>query len=155
MQDDAPRKPVLLMLDECAALGRMKPVELALGVAAGYGVQLWTAFQDLHRLRAAYGRTAETFVSNAGIVQVFNVNDVETASWISKTLGVRTLPGARAAGQHGSTGWTGPPLLTLDEILSMDPARMQELPQDGRPILAWKPRFYADREFAGLFDAAT
>ncbi len=154
MQNNAPRKPVLLMLDECAALGRMKPVEHALGVAAGYGVQLWTVFQDLHQLRATYGRTAATFFSNAGIVQAFNVNDVETASWISKTLGVRTLPGARAPDQHGSAGWTGRPLLTPDEILSMDPARMLVLPQEGRPILAWKPRYYADGEFADLFDAA-
>ena len=153
MQGDTPPNPVLLMLDECAALGRLKPIELALGVAAGYGVQLWTVFQDLHQLRASYGRTAATFFSNAGIIQAFNVNDIETASWISKTLGVRTLPGARAPGQHGSAGWTGRPLLTVDEILSMDPSRMLVLPQEGRPILAWKPCYYADGEFAGMFDA--
>ena len=52
-----------MMLDECAALGRMKPIEQALGLAAGYGVQLWTIIQDLHRLRAVYGRAAKTFLS--------------------------------------------------------------------------------------------
>ena len=73
MQEAGSRKPVLMMLDECAALGRMKPIEQALGLAAGYGVQLWSIFQDLHQLRAVYGRAAERFLSNAGIVQAFNV----------------------------------------------------------------------------------
>ena len=151
MRDTRPRKPVLLMLDECAALGRMKPIEQSLGLAAGYGVQLWSIFQDLHQLRATYGRTAETFLSNAGIVQVFNVNDVETARWVSTTLGNRTVPSS----VRGLSAWTGRPLLTSDEISSMDTSRMLVLPQEGRPILAWKPCYYADAEFAGAFDAAS
>ena len=40
-----------------------------------------------------------------------------------------------------------------EEIMSMDPARMLILPQEGWPILAWKPRYYEDGEFTGLFDA--
>ena len=135
-----------MMLDECAALGRMKPVELALGLAAGYGVQLWTIFQDLHQLRATYGQAAETFLSNAGIAQAFSVNDVDTARWISTALGVRTVLDPATAGRRGSSGWTGRVLLTLDEVMSMPPDRML--------ILAWKPRYYADAEFAGLFEAA-
>ena len=151
MRDTRPRKPVLLMLDECAALGRMKPIEQSLGLAAGYGVQLWSIFQDLHQLRATYGRTAETFLSNAGIVQVFNVNDVETARWVSTTLGNRTVPSS----VRGLSAWTGRPLLTSDEISSMDTSRMLVLPQEGRPILAWKPCYYANAEFAGAFDATS
>ena len=154
MQEAGSRKPVLMMLDECAALGRMKPIEQALGLAAGYGVQLWSIFQDLHQLRAVYGRAAETFLSNAGIVQAFNVNDVDTANWISRTLGVRTVLTPRVDDRRGSSGWVGRPLLMPDEIMSMDPDRMLILPQEGRPVLAWKPRYYADAEFVGLFDAA-
>ena len=152
IQDTGTRKPVLMMLDECTALGHTKPIEQALGPAAGYGVQLWSIFQDLHQLRAAYGLAAETFLSNAGIVQAFNMNDVETASWISRALGVRTVATPRVNGRRGYSGWAGRPLLMPDEIMSMDPERMLVLPQEGRPILAWKPRYYVDAEFAGLFD---
>ena len=113
-----------MMLDEYAALGRMKPIELALGLAAGYGVQLWAIFQDLHQLRATYGRAGETFLSNAGIVQAFNVNDVETAGWISRTLGIRTVPTPRVEGRPGITGWTGRSLMVAEEIMSIDPSRM-------------------------------
>ena len=151
MQDPEPRKPVLMLLDECAALGRMKPIEQAQGLAAGYGAQVWSIFQDLHQLRATYGRAAETFLSNAGIVQAFNVNDIDTARWVSATLGMRTVPTPGAA-SRGSSGLTGRALLTPDEVMSMDPDRMLVLPQEGRPVLARKPRYYADPEFAGLFD---
>jgi type IV secretion system protein VirD4 len=36
-----PPAPVLFLLDEFAALGRLEPVERAMGLMAGYGVQLW------------------------------------------------------------------------------------------------------------------
>lgn len=46
-----PDVPVLYMLDEFAALGQLTPVERAMGVMAGYGVQLWPILQDIHQLR--------------------------------------------------------------------------------------------------------
>ena len=66
-------------------------------------MQLWTIFQDLHQLHAAYGRTAETFLSNAGIVQAFNVNDVDTARWVSGRCLVPPCPivAGRPAGPVG------------------------------------------------------
>ena len=46
-----PPSPVLFMLDEFAALGRLEPIERAFGLMAGYGLQLWVILQDLHQLR--------------------------------------------------------------------------------------------------------
>src|SRR3546814_3866982 len=36
----SPARPVLFLLDEFAALGRLEPVERAMGLMAGYGIQL-------------------------------------------------------------------------------------------------------------------
>ena len=47
-----PSRPVLLLLDEFAALGRLQPVERAMGLMAGYGLQLWPILQDIHQLRS-------------------------------------------------------------------------------------------------------
>ena len=146
MQDPSPRTPVLLMLDECAALGRMKPVEQGFGLAAGYGVQIWAIFQDVHQLRAAYGAAADSFLANAGVTQAFHVNDHDTAQWLSAMLGARTVP-VRGQGET-ARGWTARALLTPDEVLAMHPERMLVLPRNGRPILAWKPRYHTDPEFA-------
>ena len=42
----APGTPTLFLLDEFASLGRLAPVERAMGLMAGYGVQLWPILQD-------------------------------------------------------------------------------------------------------------
>ncbi len=147
-RDTGGSKRLLLLLDECAALGRLRPLEDALGIAAGYGMQIWTVFQDLHQMHGMYGRGAETFLSNAGIVQAFNVNDLPTAQTLSSTLGARTV----SQPSSGLRSRTGRSLLTPDEILSLPPDRMLVLPQHGRPVLAHKPCYYEDEEFAGKYD---
>lgn len=67
-----PPAPVLFLLDEFAALGRLEPVERAMGLMAGYGVQLWPILQDLHQLRDTYGTRTGTDVEHlhqAGIAE--------------------------------------------------------------------------------------
>lgn len=41
----SPARPVLFLLDEFAALGRLEPVERAMGLMAGYSIQLWPILQ--------------------------------------------------------------------------------------------------------------
>ncbi len=84
-------KPVVYLVDEFAALGYLAPAERAMGVMAGYGVQLWPILQDIHQLRATYGRRSGTFLSNAGVLQVFGINDHDTARLISDLLGQESV----------------------------------------------------------------
>jgi len=86
-----PQTPVLYLLDEFASLGHLAPVECAMGLMAGYGVQLWPILQDVHQLRATYGQKAGTFLSNAGLLQVFSVNDHDNAHLVSDLLGQETV----------------------------------------------------------------
>ncbi|PKP67870.1 MAG: hypothetical protein CVT83_07705, partial [Alphaproteobacteria bacterium HGW-Alphaproteobacteria-5] len=44
------RTPTLFLLDEFAALGRLEAVERAMGLMAGYGLQLWPILQDMSQL---------------------------------------------------------------------------------------------------------
>ena len=82
---------MLYLLDEFAALGYLAPVERAMGLMAGYGVQLWPILQDVHQLRATYAKRAGSFFSNAAVLQVFGVNDHETAQLVSNLLGQETV----------------------------------------------------------------
>ncbi len=84
-------RPVLYLLDEFAALGHLSSVERAFGLMAGYGVQLWPILQDIHQLKSIYGQKAGTFLSNAGVLQVFGVNDNESANLVSHLLGHSTV----------------------------------------------------------------
>jgi type IV secretion system protein VirD4 len=83
--------PVLMVLDEAAALGRMEAVEKAAGLMAGFGVKLWTILQDLGQLKRHYKESWETFLGNAGILQFFANSDMTTLEWLSKRLGETEL----------------------------------------------------------------
>ena len=152
-----PAAPVLYLLDEFAALGHLAPVERAMGLMAGYGVQLWPILQDLHQLRATYGRKAGTFLSNAGLLQLFGVNDVDTAEWIARTIGKADAWYTTDAWSKGETSTSqhvsARDLVNPDEIMRLSQTKMILLQQGQRPAVVEKLRYYDDPEFKGLFDA--
>ncbi|SFG48943.1 type IV secretion system protein VirD4 [Roseobacter denitrificans OCh 114] len=150
------KTPALFMLDEFAALGRLEAVERAMGLMAGYGLQLWPILQDMSQLKDLYGDRANTFIANAGVQQVFGVNDFETAKWLSQMIGQETAgfqtdsfkPGD---GPSFSNNLTGRDLLTPDEIMQLPPDRQLLRVQGQATAVAQKLRYFADPEFAGLF----
>lgn len=89
MERDAtiPKHPVLLMLEEFAALGYLRPIEFASGFMAGFGVRLWPILQDLSQLKTHYEKSWETFLGNAGIIQAFGNADRTTTEYLSSRLG--------------------------------------------------------------------
>lgn len=164
--DNLPRQSVLLLLDEFAALGRLEPIERAFELMAGYGVQLWAILQDMHQLRSLYGERAGTFLSNAGVTQIFNVSEIDTATWVSRTLGAETqsfvttgstvsdAPGQWRANRSYSSNLnlTRRDLLTPDEVMRVSDEELLLLRPGALPLVARKVRYFSDPEFSGLFD---
>lgn len=148
--------PALFLLDEFAALGCLEAVERAMGLMAGYGLQLWPILQDMSQLRDLYGERAGTFIANAGVQQVFGVNDFETAKWLSQMMGQETIGYRTDSFKPGdapsiSSNVTGRDLLTPDEIVQLPPENQLLRVQGQATAIAQKLRYYADPEFAGLF----
>src|SRR3546814_7933755 len=93
---------------------------------AGYVIQLWPNLQDVHQLRALYGRRAGTFLSNAGVLQIFGANDHYSAKLVSDLLGQETVVfesmsraiDAEETGISFGSQHVGRPLLTPDEVRS-------------------------------------
>ena len=83
--------PVLFMLEEFAALGNLRSIEIAAGLLAGSGVKLWTVLQDLTQLKLHYPKSWETFLGNAGVIQAFANADPTTTEVLSKLLGMTTV----------------------------------------------------------------
>ena len=140
-----------------------------MGLMAGYGLQLWPILQDLHQLKSTYGERAGTFLANAGVTQVFNVNDVDTAAWVSRALGDTMLlyETSSIGTSSKSMDWSGDatttsettsthlmrrPLLTPDEVRRLRPEASLVFLSGEAPILARKLTYYGDPEFRGLFD---
>ena len=69
--DEKPEKPVLFILDEMAALGKLIMIELAYGLMAGFGIQFWGIVQDFSQLESLYGKGWQSFVANTGMINYF------------------------------------------------------------------------------------
>jgi len=82
---------VVMVLDEFANLGHLGSVEVAMALAAGYGVKLWPILQDLNQLKELYKNKWETFLANSGMQQFFTPRDQTTADYISKRCGQMTV----------------------------------------------------------------
>jgi len=95
-----PKRKVLLLLDEAAALGNLEPLERGVGYLRAYCTPL-LVFQDMSQLRAIY-RRAGSFLANATCKVFFNVSDLEAARFVSETIGQHTSQ-ARNQGTSRST----------------------------------------------------
>ena len=81
------KKPVLFVLDEFFSLGALSQLEKSAGLMASYNVKLWPIVQNLSQLKELYPRNWETFLSNAGALQFFAINDLETEEYLNHKLG--------------------------------------------------------------------
>lgn len=79
--------PVLMVLDEFAALRRMRVLENAAAQIAGFGVKLMFVVQTLAQLKDIYKDNWETLVANAGVKLFFGNDDNFTREYVSRLIG--------------------------------------------------------------------
>ena len=153
----APRRQLLLMLDEFPALGRLDFFETALAFMAGYGVRAFLIAQSLNQIVKAYGEN-NAILDNCHVRVAFATNDERTAKRISDTLGTATEQRAmRNYAGHRLSPWlahvmvsrqeTSRPLLTPGEVMQLPPTDELVLVSGLSPIRAKKLRYFEDRRF--------
>lgn len=123
---DVPAIPAVMILDEMHVIGHMAMLETAAGLIAGYGVRIWSIWQDFAQLKDLYRARWETFLGNASVFQSFGLNDMTTLDYVSKRLGTSSMMSisqseltrdAAASGMSGqSRSIQGTPLLSPDEV---------------------------------------
>ena len=123
-----PAQRPLFLLDECAALGYLEPLEKGMGYLRAYGRAI-LIFQDVHQLESIYSR-AKSIVANSAVRVAFAVNDEATAKMLSNQLGQTTVT-SRSIGisqasdafirHNAQAGFAeaGRPLLDPSEILRL------------------------------------
>lgn len=154
-----PPIPVCFMLDELATLGHLSVVENAIGLSAGYGVQLFTVFQDTAQMKDLYRGRWASFVANAGVRTLFNLDDYETAKYWSDTLGSHLVKTESSQQDiygftHGqNVGQTMRPLISTDDMmLYFAQGKMLVIPQGSRPIVSDRAPYFKDDKLTGLWD---
>lgn len=147
--------PVLFMLDEFPALGRMKVVEEGMTYLAGYGINFWLFAQDLKQLAATYGDKAQSIIANSSVKQFFGVADYETAQLVSYMCGSTTIPNISYSGEGGltlkaanlSTSTGERPLVTPNEVMSMEEGAQLLFHQGQQVVGAAKVNYLNDAMF--------
>jgi|HubBroStandDraft_1064217.scaffolds.fasta_scaffold01809_10 type IV secretion system protein VirD4 len=154
-----PERPVCFMLDELATLGHLAVVENAIGLAAGYGVQLVSVFQDVAQMRDLYKGRWASFIGNAGVRALFNLDDYDTAHYWSQFMGGHLVETrSHQEDVYGLSGGSNVgeqmrPLLSPDEIMRLFAAnKMLVLPQGAHPVVSDRVPYFKDASLAGLWD---
>ena len=153
------RRPLLLMLDEFPALGRLDFFEASLAFLAGYGVRAFLIAQSLNQIEKAYGPN-NAVLDNCHVRVAFATNDERTARRISDSLGTATeMRAMRNYAGHRLSPWLGHlmvsrqetarALLTPGEVMQLSPQDQVILVSGVPPIRARKIRYYADARLAG------
>lgn len=121
-----PQIPAVMMLDEMHVLGYQKIMATSAALIAGFGVRIWSIWQDFNQLESIYDKNWETFVANSSVFQSFGLNDTKTLKYVSDRLSVSTVlstTNSQVSTEQVATGFDGMsnsiqqnPLLTHDEV---------------------------------------
>lgn len=152
------RRPLLLMLDEFPALGRLDFFEASLPFMAGYGIRSFLIAQSLNQIEKAYGPN-NAILDNCHVRVAFATNDERTARRISDMLGTATeMRAMRNYAGNRLSPWlshimvsrqeTARALLTPGEVMQLPPQEELVFVAGAPPIRARKIRYYADVQLA-------
>lgn len=164
-----PAKPVLFILDEFAAMGKLTMIEQAYGLMAGYGMQLWGIVQDFNQLERLYDKGWQSFVANAGMINYFGSSDRMTSEYFSAMCGETTVWNFSSAmsrafgttsGQSGGSSETTTQsdnaaasqrkLIYPDELMRMQQGQQLVLVENMHPLRAKRERWIDNPELKPL-----
>ena len=104
-------------------------------------------------------------LSYAGVLQAFGVNDDDTADMLSKTMGRETISYETGGRSERDVMVKDPErslsrtqhlaarnLMDPNEIMKLSPDTLLLMRVGENPLIVRKLRYYADKEFSGLFD---
>lgn len=147
--DALPGRPVHVVVDEFAALGRFDRVLTDLATLRSSGFRYHIAIQDLNQLNDLYGHGWQTIIGNCALRQFLGVNDNFTASYVSDALGVTTIQdGADVVHEIADAPpirrprWVARPLMTPAEVLMLERDWMLLLTDRTRPFHLIKPHYF-------------
>lgn len=141
---------MLMLLDEFPALGKLETFETAMAYIAGYGIKAMIITQDINQIEKLYS-TSNSIVSNCQVQVYHTPTDNKTPEFISKKMGNKTIQ-VKSTSVNGSLvniggrsytlSETARPLMTADEVNTMDKKKELIFVSGVPPILADKIRYY-------------
>jgi len=125
-----PKIPTLFMIDEAAQIGSLDSLRTATTLMRGYGLRVWTFWQDLSQLKRLYQYDWQTMLNNVDAIQLFGVTTWLMAKELSDILGN----------------------ISPNELLKIDQRKMLVNYSGGKMDYIQKMDYLKDGIFKGKFD---
>lgn len=119
--------PTLLLLDEIAALGHMPILKQAITTLRGYGVRVWSFWQNMAQMRHCYPTDWETITDNCKHLTIFGLNNYRAARETAEMLGVSNPA----------------------SLLSLEDDQLALARRDGGVTILKRPDYLSDEMFRG------
>jgi type IV secretion system protein VirD4 len=118
-----PKERTLMLCDEIGNLGRLEALLMATTLLSGAGLTVWGFWQNAAQLQI-YGSQANTLIDNAGVIQIFGIQNYRMAQDLANVIGG----------------------ISADELLNL-PKSEQMLLIESKLQRCRQVRHYEDREF--------
>lgn len=141
---------ILFIFDEFTQLGHMAQVENGISFVRGFGAVFWIFVQDLSQLKGIYKKW-QGFLANATRL-FFGCCDVDTAKYISETLGKETLENVSITKEIETRGSVGRLLLTPDEVMKLQPTTLIAFISATPPVKFERITYFKNKSFLGMYD---
>ena len=148
--------PLLVLLDEAAAIAPLEDLDGLAATGAGQGIQLMTVWQDLSQISARYGTRSSSVVNNhRAKVLLSGVSDTATLDQLSSLAGDsdshhETLT-TDATGSRSTTESTvSKRLASVDMLRRILPGRAVVIYGHLPPVRVTLRPWFADRTLSGL-----
>lgn len=125
-----PERSTLFLMDEVAQLGHIDEFVAAKTLLRGYGVQVWSFWQDLSQLQAAYPEVWPTIINNCKVFQAFGCATPMMAHAMEDIF-----------------------MVPASTVLNLEKDEMLLSVYGDEPVIARKPAYYSDPAFTGLFSS--
>jgi len=125
----APKLRTLALLDEVASLGNFPMLETAITLCRSYGLRVWTFWQDVQQIQAAYPLGWKTVINNSSL-QIFGVTTRLMANELGQVIDFEPSQ-----------------LVRLNRESQVIQIPGQE------PIVCALPNYLRDKRYSGRFDA--
>ncbi len=141
------RHRLLMLLDEFPTIGKMDILEKGIGFVAGYGMKMMLVVQSLDQLNSIYGKD-NAFPSNSQVQIFYTANENQTAEYVSKTIGNKTIKTYSYSGDgKKNINYQAMPLVRPEEVRRFPLDKIMILVAGKMPIKAKKILFFSDKRF--------
>jgi hypothetical protein len=136
----------MMLIDELPALGKLEDLPKDIAAMAGHGLDYTLIVQGLDQLKATDKDHYGTIIANCAYKWYCNIGDLESAKYLSESLGEKTVRtasknfssgssgGGESQGESMNYGEKGRRLLTPDEILRLGRDVAIVMQPEGRPM---------------------